>query len=330
MAHIVSINISTIKGQRKTPVGSAEVRAGHGIVGDGHAGPWHRQVSLLAGESIEKMTAMGLDVGPGDFAENVTTSGIDLPALPVGTKLRLGPALVEVTQIGKECHDRCEIFRQAGDCVMPREGIFVRVLEGGDIGAGDSIEVAEASTGGGAGETQGHHTNSLQGEKPAVTSFKAAVVTVSDKGHRGERADESGDLLERLLREAGAAQVSRVLLPDQRQRITEELIELCRSAVDLVITTGGTGLSPRDVTPEATLSVIEREAPGFSEAIRAASQALTARAMLSRAVSGIRGQTLIINFPGSPKACEESFEVIRPVIGHALELLSGECGDCAR
>ncbi len=142
---IVSINTSGAKGERKKPVGRAELKPDHGIVGDGHAGKWHRQVSLLATESIDKMKAKGLDVGPGDFAENVTTAGIDLPVLPIGTRLKLGGTLVEVTQIGKKCHNHCEIYRQAGDCVMPREGIFVKVIEGGAIADGDPIDLLEAS-----------------------------------------------------------------------------------------------------------------------------------------------------------------------------------------
>jgi MOSC domain-containing protein YiiM len=140
-AYIISINTSAAKGERKKPVGRAELVPGHGIIGDGHAGRWHRQISLLAAESIEKIKKKGLDVGPGDFAENVTTRGIDLLQLPIGTKLRLGDALVEVTQIGKKCHSRCEIYRQAGDCVMPREGIFARVLEGGLICEGDHVSI---------------------------------------------------------------------------------------------------------------------------------------------------------------------------------------------
>ncbi|MBE0429083.1 MAG: MOSC domain-containing protein [Thermoleophilia bacterium] len=143
MARIVSVNISDAKGERKRAVGRAELRPEHGINGDAHAGKWHRQVSLLARESIDKMTDRGLDVGPGDLAENVTTAGIDLPVLPIGTQLRLGRVLVEVTQIGKKCHSRCNIYYQAGDCVMPREGIFVKVLEPGAVAAGDVIEVIE-------------------------------------------------------------------------------------------------------------------------------------------------------------------------------------------
>jgi MOSC domain-containing protein YiiM len=140
-AQVVAVCISEKKGERKTPVPSVELREAHGIVGDAHAGEWHRQVSLLAHESIEKMQQMGLTVDSGDFAENITTCGIELFSLPVGTSLTIGETLLEVTQIGKECHTRCAIFYQAGDCVMPREGIFVRVIRGGTVKAGDRVAI---------------------------------------------------------------------------------------------------------------------------------------------------------------------------------------------
>lgn len=140
MATVIAVCISEKKGERKTPVESVELRENHGIAGDAHAGDWHRQVSLLASESIDKMRALGLDVDSGDFAENITTAGIDLPSLPVGSRLRVGPALLEVTQIGKECHTRCAIYHQAGDCVMPKEGIFARVITGGVVKPGEMIE----------------------------------------------------------------------------------------------------------------------------------------------------------------------------------------------
>ena len=139
MAHIVATCISENKGERKKPVESVELREKHGIVGDAHAGEWHRQVSLLASESIDKMRKLGLDVDSGDFAENLTTSGIDLVSLSIGSRLQIGNTLLEVTQIGKECHTRCAIYHQAGDCVMPKEGIFASVLRGGTIKAGDTI-----------------------------------------------------------------------------------------------------------------------------------------------------------------------------------------------
>jgi molybdopterin adenylyltransferase len=141
---IVSINISKTKAEKKRPVGRASLIEGVGIEGDAHAGFAHRQVSLLAMESIAKIKAFGINAEPGDFAENITTEGIELPSLPIGTKLKLGDAVeLEVTQIGKECHDRCAIFKQVGDCVMPREGIFARVLRGGTLSAGDKGEVIE-------------------------------------------------------------------------------------------------------------------------------------------------------------------------------------------
>ncbi|MDO9533941.1 MAG: MOSC domain-containing protein [Bacillota bacterium] len=137
---IVAVCRSDNKGERKKNVGEALLVKEHGIENDAHAGDWHRQVSLLALESIEKMRAKGLDVNPGDFAENLTTENIALVSLPVGTRLKVdGGASLEVTQIGKECHNRCAIYYQAGDCVMPKEGIFVRVLQGGSIKVGDTI-----------------------------------------------------------------------------------------------------------------------------------------------------------------------------------------------
>ena len=138
---IIAVCTSERKGTRKRNVRQAELRPRWGIVGDAHAADWHRQVSLLAWESIEKMRALGLNVNAGSFAENITTKGLNLVDLPEGTQLRLGEARVEVTQIGKVCHERCAIYYQAGDCVMPREGVFVRVHEGGRVNVGDVIQV---------------------------------------------------------------------------------------------------------------------------------------------------------------------------------------------
>jgi len=140
---VVSINISEKKGVRKKPVDEALFIEDFGMEGDAHASSkWHRQVSLLALESIRKMQDMGLEVGPGDFAENVTTEGIELPTLPIGTRMLIGDDIEgEVSQIGKVCHDRCAIYEQAGDCVMPREGIFIKVIKGGRIRRGDAVRV---------------------------------------------------------------------------------------------------------------------------------------------------------------------------------------------
>jgi MOSC domain-containing protein YiiM len=142
---VVSVNISETKGVRKTPVQEIVLKEDYGLDGDAHASSeWHRQVSLLALESIGKMQAAGLDVSPGDFAENITTEGIDLMHLPVGTRISVGDGVeLEVTQIGKVCHERCAIYYQAGDCVMPKEGVFAQVVKGGVIKKGDPIAVEE-------------------------------------------------------------------------------------------------------------------------------------------------------------------------------------------
>lgn len=145
---MVAVSISDRKGVKKKNVGQGFLVEQSGLEGDAHAGDWHRQISLLAQESIDKIRAKGLDVTPGDFAENITTTGLVLEKLPVGTRLRIGAqALVEITQIGKECHNRCAIFHQVGDCVMPREGIFARILNGGPIRPGDAIVPVDEESG---------------------------------------------------------------------------------------------------------------------------------------------------------------------------------------
>jgi MOSC domain-containing protein YiiM len=144
---VVSLNLSPRMTMRKTPQESATLIVDRGFEGDAHAGDWHRQVSLLALESIKKMQDMGLDVGPGDFAENVTTEGIDLMRLPIGTRLRIGDAVLELSQIGKICHTKCAIYYQAGDCVMPKEGVFFVVRTPATITVGDDIEVLDLGDG---------------------------------------------------------------------------------------------------------------------------------------------------------------------------------------
>jgi MOSC domain-containing protein YiiM len=140
-ARVLSVNISYRKGLKKFKVPSALLLEDHGIVGDAHAGSWHRQISMLGMESIDKVRKQGLDVDSGDFAENITTIGLELGTVTVGTLVKIGEAIVQVTQIGKECHDRCGIYDQIGDCVMPKEGIFARVLRGGTVMAGDDVNI---------------------------------------------------------------------------------------------------------------------------------------------------------------------------------------------
>lgn len=161
--------------------------------------------------------------------------------------------------------------------------------------------------------------------------FKVGIITASDKGSRGEREDISGKTIKEIISSRDYRVVEWKILPDEREKISKELINMCDNlCLDLILTTGGTGFSPRDWTPEATLDVIDRQAPGISEAMRYYSLQITPKAMLSRSVSGIRGETLIINLPGSPKAVKENLEFILPALKHGLEILKGLTGECAR
>jgi len=304
MGKVVSVNISEKKGTIKHPVEQIELRKGFGIEGDAHAGDWHRQVSLLDLSSFDKMhNNASVELKPGIFAENITTEGVDLWHLPVGTRLEIGDTLLEITQIGKECHRHCQVFRQVGDCVMPREGIFAKVIMEGMIKAGQSIKI--------------------------IPTLRVAILTVSDKGSTGERADLSGPALAEAL-DGKATVLIQDIVPDDIELIKAKLVEYADKGLDLVFTTGGTGFAPRDNTPEATMAVIERPAPGIVEAIRARSLEITPFAMLSRATAGIRGKTLIINFPGSPKAALECLQVFLPVMNHAVETLRGDAYECAQ
>ena len=308
MGKLVGINISDIRGVGKKPVDSAVMIAGFGIDGDAHAGNWHRQISLLGLEKIEEFKAKGGNVSPGDFGENLIVEGFNLRSLPVGTLIKIGDAELKMTQIGKECHSHCAIYKMVGDCIMPREGVFAEVIKGGTIHVGDDVDIELP---------------------PSDRPFRAARITMSDKGSAGERIDTSGPLIDRMLSDSGYEMVEMILIPDEGAIIERELIRLSdQRQVDLIITTGGTGFSVRDVTPEATMKVCDRMAPGISEAIRAYSLTKTIHGMLSRGVSGIRGRTLIINFPGSEKAVRESLEYILPALKHGLGVLRGSDTEC--
>lgn len=300
---VVAVCISEKKGTQKTEVPSITLVPDWGIEGDAHAGKWHRQVSLLSIEKIDAFRARGADVDNGAFGENIIVEGFDLRTLPVGTKFRIGDALLELTQIGKECHEHCAIYHQVGDCIMPREGVFAKVLKGGMIHPGDEIIVEP-----------------LAEDHP----FTAAIITLSDRAFKGIYEDKSGPAIREYLEGKGFQVLEQILLPDEKPFLQKELIRLAdQRQVNVVFTTGGTGFSQRDITPEATEAVCDRMAPGIAMAILSQSLKITPKAMLSRQTAGIRKQTLIINLPGSPKACREDLDILMPALPHGLGILRG-------
>ena len=306
---VKAICLSEKKGTAKIPVEKIEVIENHGFKNDAHAGSWHRQVSLLSYETREEFKKMGSTVEDGAFGENLLISGIDFNKIEIGTRLKIGDVILEITQLGKSCHNHCAIYHQVGKCIMPTNGLFSRVLKGGTIQLNDSVEVL----------------------KERDKRLRVAILTLSDKGSQGLREDLSGSYIQDYFKERGYYVTSYEILPDEQKLIEQTLINLSdRCHNDLIITTGGTGLSMRDVTPEATLKVATRNVPGISEAIRYESMKYTNRAMLSRGVSVLRNKTLIINLPGSLKAVKESLDIIIDPLKHGLEILKGEAHDCAR
>ena len=302
--------ISREKGTEKRPIPEAHFIKDFGIEGDAHGGRWHRQVSLLSYDKVKAFNEKGAGVVDGDFGENLLVEGIDFKTLPVGTTFYGGDVILRMTQIGKECHSHCAIHARVGDCIMPREGVFAEVLQEGTLRPGDV----------------------LRAELPAADRpFTAAVITMSDKGAKGERKDESGPAAVEMLKAAGYDVVETMILPDEPAVLKTQLIRLADGRqVDLVLTSGGTGFSLRDRTPEATMAVADRNAPGIAEYIRMRSMELTDRAMLSRGVSAIRKGTLIVNLPGSPKAVRESLGFILDALDHGLKILRGSASECAR
>ena len=307
MPTIRSLCISEVRGTKKHPIEEAKLVKDWGIEGDAHAGNWHRAVSLLSYEKYEEARARFLAAGhkelePGDFAENIMVEGIDFAKLPIGIRFRCGDAVLRMTQIGKECHADCEIRRLTGDCIMPREGVFAVVEQGGTIRPGDAFGIL-----------------------PTV-----AVVTVSDSGAAGKREDKAGPVIVEEMQKLGYLVGETHLVSDDREGLAKLLAEIAdEGRAQLVLTTGGTGFSPRDNTPEATMDIAEKSVPGIPEAMRAYSMRITPRGMLSRGTAAIRKRTLIINLPGSPKAVRENLEAVTPALTHGIEILTGAATNCA-
>ena len=297
---IRAVCISKKKGTPKTDVGCAKIIENFGLENDAHAGSV-REVSLLSWEKVEEFKKSGAEVSPGDFGENLLIEGFDFKTFPVGTRFKCNDVILELIQIGKKCHSACTVTQRTGKCIMPQEGVFAHVVHGGTVSAGDEIEL-------------------LEGRR-----FSAAVLVASDRCSKGEREDKSGPAIKEALEKAGYLVTGITLLSDDEEGLYKALCSIADiQKPDVIFTSGGTGFSPRDMMPEATRRAATKDVPGIAEAIRAYSMTLTQRAMLSRAVSVIRGKTLIINLPGSPKAGKECVEYVLPVLEHGIPVLRGE------
>jgi molybdopterin adenylyltransferase len=301
---VISVNISEKKGTIKVPQDFIEI-CELGVKGDAHAGDWHRQVSLLAKESVDKFSVeAGRKIKAGEFAENITTDGIVLYETHPLDRFLINDTELEVTQIGKECHgDNCAIFREVGNCVMPKEGIFCRVIRGGKIKAGDRI-IFQPKT------------------------YKILVITLSDRASKGFYEDKSGPRVISLMEDFFSQlnwknEIHHKIIADDEKLLESILNEAVTDRMDFIITTGGTGIGPRDITPEVVKRVIDKEIPGIIELIRVKYGMEKPNALLSRSVAGVAGKTLVYALPGSVKAVNEYMAEILKTLKHTVYMLHG-------
>ncbi len=283
---ILSVNISEKKGIVKVPVKNIKINE-LGVLGDAHAGEWHRQISLLGLESIDRFrSTTKREINFGDFAENITTQGIELVNTKPGDLFIGNGVELEVTQIGKSCHgDGCAIYREVGNCVMPKEGIFCRVLKNGNLKAGDELTFY-----------------------PKI--YKVQVLTLSDRVSNGVYEDKSGPEVINLVKEffesiSWQHTIDYGVIPDDENMLRVHLEKAKDLNYDLLITTGGTGIGPRDITPDIVKQVMDKEIPGIMEMIRMKYGAEKPNALLSRGVAGLMGNTFVYTLPGSVKAVKE-------------------------
>jgi molybdopterin adenylyltransferase len=301
---VLSVNISEVKGVVKKPVESITLN-NHGVLHDAHSGPWHRQVSLLARESFDRFSLQaGRQLVYGEFAENITTQGVELVNTSPLDRFVGEHVELEVTQIGKECHGTsCAIFREVGNCVMPKEGIFARVIRQGTLKAGDVLEYV-----------------------PRV--WKIKVVTLSDRASRGEYEDRSGPRVVELLNQHFSSRprniaVESIVIADDAAALNTILDSLIKDQTDILITTGGTGIGPRDITVDVIKPRLEKEIPGIMEMIRVKYGASKPNALLSRSVAGVMGNALVYTLPGSVRAVNEYMEEILKTMEHLIFMRHG-------
>ena len=299
---VLSVNISEKKGTVKVPVDKITL-TNEGIKGDAHAGMWHRQVSLLGKESLDKMEpTVGRQLTYGEFAENITTEGYLLYQMKPFDRLVSGNLLLEVTQIGKKCHGKnCAIFKETGVCVMPKEGIFCRVIKGGELRAGDILE---------------HHPKLM----------KVHIITLSDRASSGIYEDKSGPLLKELSEAFFSGIGRRVVIensviPDDEAQLKALLQQSIETNNDIIFTTGGTGIGSRDITPDVIKPLLDKEIPGIMEMIRVKYGMQFPNALVSRSIAGVAGKTLIYALPGNPKAVKEYSDEIFKTVEHSFRML---------
>ncbi|MFH1615573.1 MAG: molybdenum cofactor synthesis domain-containing protein [Planctomycetota bacterium] len=301
---VISVNISVQKGTIKQPAAEILIDR-YGVVNDAHAGLWHRQVSLLSREDIDSFTKIvGRQIKPGEFAENITIAGIDLGQAAVLDRFHIGQVELQVTQIGKECHgDACAIYLQVGKCVMPKKGIFCRVINGGKIKPGDPVEYLP------------RHMRFL-------------VVTLSDRAFTGRYTDRSGPRAKQILEQYFVDkrwhyQIDNILLSDDTDKLSEVLTKAIDDKVDVIFTLGGTGIGPRDITPETITAVCDKIIPGIMENIRIRYSRKNSCALLSRSIAAIARETQIYALPGSVRAVEEYLTEILKILEHAILMVHG-------
>lgn len=299
---ILSVNISEKTGTIKHPVKSILINE-KGVENDAHAGNWHRQVSMLGIESIEKFSKQAKrKINYGEFAENLTTEGFEVFRSNILDRFETGDVILEVTQIGKECHgEKCAIFNEVGNCVMPKEGIFCRVIKGGEIKAGDEILY-----------------------KPKF--FKIGIVTLSDRAHRGEYSDRSGPQIKELTEKHfdisnRKFETTTILIPDNASLLKKSIEKFTDKKFDLVFTTGGTGIGSKDITIDVVKPMLQKEIPGIMDFIRMKYGTEKSNALISRSVAGIINKTMIFTLPGSVKAVTEYMTEITKVLNHLILML---------
>ncbi len=298
---ILSTNVSVEKGTVKKPVNSIELNK-LGVKDDAHSGTWHRQVSMLGVESFNKFSKQARrEIKFGEFAENITTEGIELFKTAPLDRFINDNVELEVTQIGKKCHgDSCAIFKEVGNCVMPKEGIFVRVKKGGELKKGDVLQY-----------------------QPKI--FRTLIITLSDRVSIGEYEDRSGPKIKEAITTFFEMSnfkydIDIRVIPDDENKL-KELVTDAKDHYDFVFTTGGTGIGPRDITVDVVTPLLDKEIPGIMDMIRMKYGMEKPNALISRSVAGIIDRTMIFTLPGSVKAVNEYMSEINKILYHLVLML---------